>query len=79
MSLTFLSIQKVTFYSRRVEVEVDTPTPTSLARLVLRNKVAAKGVKANVAKTLRMLFDFLITEACKYQENWLGSSLGVYV
>ena len=74
MSLTFLSIQKVTFYSRRVEEEVDTPTPTSLARLVPSNKVTAKGVKTNVAKKLRMLFEFFITEACRYQENWFGSS-----
>ena len=35
-----------------VEEEVDKPTSTSVARLVLSNKVTAKGVKDNVAKKL---------------------------
>ena len=35
-----------------VEEEVDKPTSTSVARIVLSNKVTAKGVKANVAKKL---------------------------
>ena len=35
-----------------VEEEVDKPTSTSVARLVLSNKDNAKGVKANLAKKL---------------------------
>ena len=35
-----------------VEKEVDKPTDTSMTRIVLDNKVTAKGVKASVAKKL---------------------------
>ena len=39
-------------YSFDCKEDVDKPTDTSVTRLVLDNKVTAKGVKASVAKKL---------------------------
>ena len=62
-----------------VEEEVDKLTSTSVARIVLSNKVTAKGVKANIAKKLSFdndeyCLNSLLPKRLDIKRIWFGSA-----